>query len=208
MELKWETEKWLKECWFFKNEIDFSFWGDYWEEVLYAVLQDKPQMYAGPEFSEEYRDFSAISELESTRENLFYIKALDKLMAKIFEIYGDKDTEFISKDLTVDSLILTLWARKVMGIEPLLEGMVLGDIKKFFTILRENEDSFPYRMERFGTCFISDFMEIAPHMSSGEKSHIMKALTFIWDRFKEEYQWVPIDKIDIRHLNFFRIKPS
>ena len=163
-------------------------------------------MYAGLESSDEYRDFSAISDLESTRDNLFHIKALDKLLAQIFEIYGEEDTEFVSKDLTVDSLFITLWARKIMGIEPPLEPMLLEDIRKFFILLREKENSFPYRLERFGARFISDFSEIDTHMSPEEKGHLVRALTFIWGRFKEEYQWVPIDNLDIKHLIFFKIK--
>lgn len=207
MELKRETEKWLKSCWFFKNEIDFSFWGDYWEEVLSAILQDKPQMYAGFEFSEGYSDFSAVSDLESTRKNLLYIKALDNLLGKIFEIYDEKDSVLVSEDLTIDSLIITLWARKVLEMEPPLEGMELEDIRKFFILLRGEEDSPPYEMKRFRGRFISDFKGIASHMSHQEKKHLITAITFIWNRFKEEYQWVPTDKIDVKHLIFFRIKP-
>ena len=30
LELKWEAERWLKEAWFFRNNLRPDFWGDEW----------------------------------------------------------------------------------------------------------------------------------------------------------------------------------
>ena len=67
LELKWETERWLKNSWFYGMGLEFSFWGDDWGEILAGIMEKKPRLYTGLKEKEAFRAFEHISELDDSR---------------------------------------------------------------------------------------------------------------------------------------------
>ena len=208
MELKWETERWLKKCWFLKLGLDFMFWGEEKGGTLSAIMQKRPQRYSRSDWPEGYGHFETLSELEETNLILLDVRALDGLLEKISVMCGADDISGGAQDITFETLFLTFWARKVVGLEPTFEGLRFEEIKQLFDLLRDKDKGPPYRMKGFGRRFVADFSSFVSQQAPEFQKISPNALARIWKSFQEEYSWVPCNRMDARFIRFFRLMPD
>jgi len=208
LKLKWEAERWLKVSWFIGRGLDPHFWGEEWGGTLVGILAEKPQLYLGVQEETEYKDFEWLSELGECLKDLRRMMVLDGLFARLAESFPMDEGLMESKEFTFRSLLFNLWSRHLLELEPSFSALPMEQAKTFFRQLRTGSEEPPYEMPGFEEIFIKDFMDYALDADPEAGSILRDTLSFIWQEFREEYQWILLDHLDARYSKFIMILPS
>ena len=208
LKLKWEAERWLKESWFFEQGLDSHFWGEHWGGILAGILEKRPKLYLGPAGREEYKDFEWLSELGESLEDLRRLMVLDGLIARLAESYPMDKGLMGSPEITFRPLLFNLWSRLLLELQLSFSGLSLEQAKTLFLKLRAGSGKPPYEMSDFKEIFVKDFMTYASNADPEAASILRDALSFIWQEFREEYEWVSLDELDARYSRFITIHPA
>ncbi len=202
LNLKWESERWVQDSWFHGQGLDAGFWGDARGAILAGILKDKPQFYTGLKAEDEYRDFEWLAELNDCRTLIQQLKVLDIMMARLAKSYFQGLDSDGASQLSFHQLVFSLWARKVLDLEPGFSRLSLGQVKAFFSHLRAGEDSPPFRMAGFEDVFIRDFMGFSSGFDQDVTTNLKVALALIWQDFSEEYESVAEEDLECRFVDF------
>ncbi len=207
LELKWKTERWIKESWFRSQGLEFGFWGDEWGETLSGLMGKKPRRYVGLEEGEEYGEFERLSELEECRGLMRHLIAVDKLFGQLTGRYPLENRLMQDPHVTFHKPLFTLWARLLLKLEPCFLAISPAQAKEFLGLLRGGEKQAPYRMTGFEEEFVNDFIEFSPDLEPDTQEALKDALSLIWEEFREEYASVPAGELDRRFVKFFWVTP-
>jgi hypothetical protein len=130
LKLKWQTEKWLDQCWYARNGLRLTFWGEKWLGVLGGLLIKKPLFYDNYKTGVLYREFDSLEDVRTTDDAFSQIKAIDGLLS-MMSINIDRPSAY--GFLTYKNLILTLWARHYLQISAeKLKPIPQDQFKPFF----------------------------------------------------------------------------
>ena len=133
LKLKWQTEKWLDQCWFARSGLRLTFWGEQWLGVLGGLLIKKPLFYDNYKTGVLYREFTSIEDVTTTADNLNQIRAVDDLLSLV-TIDIDRPSSY--GFLTYKNLVLTMWARHYLDLPTgKLTPLRLDEFKPFFIAL-------------------------------------------------------------------------
>jgi len=133
LELKWQAEKWIDQCWFAAAGLRLTFWGEQWLGVLGGLLLKKPLFYDYYQTGVLYREFNRLEDIRVTEDFFYQIKAVDELLSMMtIELAHPASYGF----LTYKNLVLTLWARHYLKLpaKP-LQSITLKDFKPFYNDL-------------------------------------------------------------------------
>jgi hypothetical protein len=208
LKLKWEAERWLKESWFLEQGLNKQFWGEHWGGILAGILEKRPKHYLGPRGREEYKDFEWLSELGESLEDLRRLMVLDGLIARLVESYPMDKGLMGSPEIIFQPLLFNLWSRFLLELQLSFSGLSLEQAKTLFRKLRASSEKPPYEMPGFKEIFIKDFMTYVSNADPEAASILRDALSFIWQEFREEYEWVSLDELDARYSKFITILPA
>ena len=133
LELKWQAEKWLDQCWFAGEGLRLTFWGEQWLGVLGGLLLKKPLFYDNYATGVLYREFNRLEDIRLTEDNFNQIKAVDELLSLMsFELAHPASYGF----LTYKNLLLTLWARYYLDKSAVpLQAITLKEFTPFYNDL-------------------------------------------------------------------------
>jgi hypothetical protein len=126
LNLKWRAEKWLSQCWFARNGLRLTFWGEQWLGVLGGLLLKKPLFYDNYKTGVLYREFTSLKDIEAMEDIFNQVKAVDDLLS-LMPIVLDRPSSY--GFLTYKNLILTLWAGYYLKLPQ--KKLNLLDLKKF-----------------------------------------------------------------------------
>jgi hypothetical protein len=130
LNLKWQAEKWLSRCWFARNELRLTFWGEQWLGVLGGLLLKKPLFYDNYKTGVLYREFTSLEDIEAMEDIFNQVKGVDDLLSLMpIDLDRPKSYGF----LTYKNLILTLWAKHDLKLaQEKLKPLTLKEFKLFF----------------------------------------------------------------------------
>lgn len=129
LNLKWRAEKWLSQCWFARNELRLTFWGEQWLGVLGGLLLKKPLYYDNYKTGVLYRDFTSLEDIEAMEDIFNQVIAVDDLLS-LMPIDLERPSSY--GFLTFKNLILTLWARHYLKLSTKkLKPLALNEFKPF-----------------------------------------------------------------------------
>jgi hypothetical protein len=200
MKVKWEMERGLKGSWFHSKGLDYSFWGEQWGKLLIGLSQKRPKFAATR--GGEFKEFEGMSEIFESRSILRYALAIDRLLQKLEDLYPTDKDVLQSEDLTFHSLLFTLWARHLLGLECRFSPLSQSEAKSFFSLLRSGEKEPPYQMPGWGKRFSGYFLNVLPELDPERASVLEEALGEAWSLFREEYERVPLQAIQRRSSRF------
>jgi hypothetical protein len=130
LNLKWLAEKWLSQCWFARNGLRLTFWGEQWLGVLGGLLLKKPLFYDNYKTGILYREFTSMEDIEAMEDIFNQVKAVDDLLS-LMSIDLDRPSSY--GFLTYKNLILTMWAGHCLKLpEKKLQPLELKKFKPFF----------------------------------------------------------------------------
>jgi len=209
LEMRWETEQWLKKAWFSRRGFRPAFWEEEWGATLVGVVQKRPLLFDRAQKDELYRAFESIDEVETCRKTMRRLVILDRLLETLVDRHPLE--EKWSKDplFTFHSLLFNYWARKQLGFPPGFAPLSLDQVRDFFRLLRSDAQKPPFGMTGFKEVFVKDFMACAPAFESADQQAVLEeTLGILWDKFTEEYALVGIADLDGRFLRFILSSPG
>jgi len=128
LELKWRAEKFRKKSWFEENGQTLGFWGEKRFGVLGGLLLKRPLFFDNFITERLYRDFSSLADIEITERALSEIIRFDELFSKM----TFKPVHLPDHFLTCENFLLTLWARKQLGLPKEPIPIPMDQFKLFF----------------------------------------------------------------------------
>ena len=208
LEVRWETEQWLKKAWFARRGFRPAFWEEEWGATLVGVVQKRPLLFDRSQTEERYRAFENLDEVETCRKTMRRLVVLDRLLESLVERHPLE--EKWSKDplFTFHSLLFNYWARKQKGFPPGFAPLSLDQVRDLFRLLRSGSQKPPYGMPGFKEVFVKDFMACVPDLESADQAVLEETLGILWDKFTEEYALVGTADLDGRFLKFILSSPS
>ena len=207
IKLKWEAERWLKQSWFKQQGLEFRFWGNQWGGTLAGITAKRPMYYTSFEQDEAYRGFERLSEFNDCRETLHRLIGLDRLFERLTRLSPFEDKLIQLDNLTFYPLIFNFWARQFLGLDLSFAGLPLKKTKELFTRLRSQDNDAPFRMAAFEEIFIIDMLAYAGDLELENRKTLKNTLVNIWQTFREEFEYVPVDGIDSRYTELIWITP-
>jgi len=207
LELRWETERWLKEAWFARSGFKTGFWGDEWGGTLAGILQKRPRLFSGSE-GEVYKDFENMAQVEECRMIVNRLMVLDRLLKAITSLYPLEKGLMNTPFLTSQALLITFWAREKLSGAPAFTPFSEGEIKALFRLLRSGEDRPPYLMHTSKKVFIEDMLRHAAASESQAGEVLGETLSLLWENFVAECAWVAAADLRGRFLNSILPEPS
>ncbi|MBP1742858.1 MAG: putative cytosolic protein, partial [Deltaproteobacteria bacterium] len=111
LQVRWETEQWLKAAWFARQGFRPAFWEEEWGATLVGVVQKRPLLFDGSRKEEPYRVFESLEEVETCRKTMRRLMVLDRLLRTLVDRHPLE--EKWSKDplFTFHSLLFNYWSR-------------------------------------------------------------------------------------------------
>lgn len=206
LELKWESEGWIKNAWFSKQDLDFGFWGDKWGGALEGLLKNKPLFYVDEKGDDNYRDFEKLAEIKHSRILLHRIILMDHLLEEItLKFPGIKD---FTIDPTLDfyPIIFTFWARNKLLLEPGFIPLSLEEARGLFDLIRDEEKGPPYTMNKFEETFTIDMTSLLDLTENEDIDLFGETLSILWRKFSEEYAMVKASDLDAKFSRFILIQ--
>jgi hypothetical protein len=211
LELKWQAEKWLTQCWFAGAGLRLTFWGERWLGVLGGLLIKKPLFYDNYRTGVLYREFETIEDIRVTERIFNQIKSVDALLS-MMNIHLDQPSAH--GFLTYKNLILTLWARNQQGLSTKrLQPMTLKQFKPFFEKLFQDLPNAPTdKARRIPESMKNHFIHWLSNETGLKDYEITARLGLIFEElFSElegEYGRVAPKDLDPRYINLFLLKPK
>jgi hypothetical protein len=202
LELKWKAEKWRKQCWFEKQGLLLSFWGEEWLGVLGGLLIKKPLFFDNYKTGVLYREFMSMEDIRATDNVLSEIILFDDL----FSLMAINPEPVTDRFLTYRNFILTLWARDYLGLSGEIEALRLDEFKRLFNDLWADQKK-PYKIkqslkESF-LSWLSDRTGFANYEISRKLGH---ALENLFSEIQSEYGDVSSKDFDPRYIDLFLIQ--
>jgi hypothetical protein len=206
LDLKWETERWFNQSWFFRQGLNPYFWGDEWGGILKGVLEKRPLFFSGLKEESEYRPFGSLSELEKCRDVIHRLISLDRLFESISSEYP-LDTKMLKDPLlNLNPLLFSFYARRQLKLRQGFLPLSLEHTREFFRVVRGEEKAPPFRMPGFKDIFIKGFMSYETSDKPDQMDLLKDTLSSMWEEFSEEYAMVEESDLDARFTRFIMIE--
>ncbi len=206
LNLKWRAEKWLSQCWFARNELRLTFWGEQWLGVLGGLLLKKPLFYDNYKTGVLYREFSSLEDIEAMEDMFNQVKAVDDLLS-LMPIELDRPSSY--GFLTYKNLILTLWAGHCLKL-PVKKLKPLDPIKfKPFleTLLPGQPDSGAAKQRKVPAVMKNQFLEwLAANTGLRDfeiSERLGETLENLFEEIENELGNVNVEDLEPRYIQLF-----
>jgi len=207
LELRWKTEKWLKESWLGRQAFDLSFWGDDWGGMLEGVLKKRPLFYAGFSEGEPYREFKTLEEITHCDQTVEEIIALDSLLSLLFPQCPVADPVQAFQPVTYKSLLLTCWARYHLELPEAIEPLAFKALKAFFRDLWSKKTG-PRQVDTGMKQAFLDWLQIRSGQAVDEiLSSVGNPFDILFSELEKEYGSVFQKDLDPRYIKHFLVTP-
>jgi hypothetical protein len=213
--LKWRVERWRKNAWFETSGLPVTFWDEKWLGVMGGLLIDKPLFFDNYRTGNTlYREFKSLQDIRTTERTLAHIMGMDTLLAGM-SIQCRPEPGHL---LTWKNLVLTLWARFHLGLDPSSELDSQGRLKplskteftNFFKTLFSLSDSpDESRPGKTGKDMKIGFLNWFSGRSAKSSQEITETLGPVLDALFEQVDTelgnIRSEDIDPRFIHLFRV---
>jgi hypothetical protein len=208
LELKWQAEKWLSQCWFARAQLKLTFWGEQWMGIVGGLLVKKPLFYDNYKTGVLYREFACLEDIRQTEAVFNQVVAVDELLS-LMNIKLDSPSRY--GFLTYKNLLLTLWVRNFRRLKgDRLKAITLKQFQPFFEKLlpgsidpdSETARKIPVKMK---TAFLN-WLSLETGLKDVEISdRLGQTFEDLFNELENEYGQVTSTDIDPRFVHLFLI---
>ncbi|NVM21111.1 MAG: hypothetical protein HWN68_04965 [Desulfobacterales bacterium] len=203
MELRWDTEKWLRESWFAGQDFDTGFWEDDWGGILEGLLKRRPLFYTGFSEGEPYREFKTLEEITHCRKALDEIMGIDRLLSLVFAQSTIAPRVQAYQPVTYKNLLMTCWAQRHLGLPEEGRPLAVDELRAFFNNLW-GKGARPYLVDtRMKQAFL-DWLQMRSDQPAAEiLGRVGKTFDRIFGELEREYGSVSSKDLDPRYIKHF-----
>ncbi len=198
--LKTRAIRWYKKSWVRSHGLGLAFFGEYLLGWVGGLMLKRPKAFA------DYAEGSRFKEFESIEEINEAAKALDAVMAFDSLIAGMKidPTALVGKRfLSHENFMLTLWARKRLGMEPVFAPIPKADFIGFFEKLFARNRPEPVIVDELKADFLAFLAESSGQRQDEISKVLSQALERLFARLEQELGHVAPQDIDPRYVLMF-----
>lgn len=204
LDLKFAAERFRREAWVTKNRIPLTFFGERYLGVLGGLLLPRPRFFANYETGLLYREFETPEDIAATAGALEEIGAVDGLFEQLMLPPGLTAVQA----MTWDRALLSLFARKKLGLESKAAPLALAELAKLWPRLwsgrgRNRAISVKTRQDFSG--FISGQAQTAPGREPISPA-LARAFDSLFTTLSNEYAKVAAKDLDPRFLPHFWVE--
>ncbi len=209
LKLKWQTDKWLDQCWYARHGLRLTFWGEQWLGVLGGLLIKKPLYYDNYKTGVLYREFESLEDVRTTAVAFSQIKAMDGLLS-LMSIEIDRPSAY--GFLTYKNLILTLWARHYLKLPAeKLKPLTLNEFKPFFDqLLPRSPDDDPKQTRKIPQGMKQNFLDWLAADTGLKDFEITErmgqSLASLFEEIESELDRVTAKDLDPRYVQLFLLE--
>ncbi|THB81679.1 MAG: hypothetical protein D3926_00940 [Desulfobacteraceae bacterium] len=199
--LKSHTLTWYNQSFILKKRLPLSFLGEHWLGVIGGLFLERPLFFDNYATTQTlYRPFQTLGDIDRTKGVTDQVMALDAALEQLNPEFGTFDEGI----LTFKTLLLTLWAKDRLHLEPTLEAVDQARFKPFFKEMFD-QDNPGIRDIR-----VNDFLLWISEQTGTPVEMIeqpLKAMVSdLFQELEEEYGNVPADHVDPRFIQHFLLK--
>ncbi len=202
--LKFRAERFQQDCFYLKQNMALTFWGETGLGVLGGLLLKRPLYFDNYETGVFYREFSSLRDIAKTEKNLQDIIMLDELVSCLPVDPVPMEGRF----MTYKSFLLTLWARDFLGLPEEMTVIPMEQFIVFFDRLFDHTAK-PYNVKEK---MKSSFYKWISEKSRKPESEVTQALGHIFDglfnELEEEYGGILTKDLDPRYIHLFLLECS
>jgi hypothetical protein len=204
-DLKRQAEDWRKNAWFIRNRLALHFWGERLMGVIGGLLVKRPLYFDNYKTGVLYREFETMTDIRRTRTALRRAMAFDDLFSCL-----PVDLLPPSKQLliTYKNLLLTLWARRRLGLSAVPEPIPIAQFRPFFADLWETVEpgSAPAVRESQKTEFLGWLAQESGFTEPEISRNLGKALERLFDEVADEYGGLSPEDLEPRFVQLFLLE--
>ena len=216
LELKWRAEKFRKKSWFEENGQTLGFWGEERFGVLGGLLLKKPLFFDNFITGKLYRDFNTLADIEITEKVLSEIIRFDELFSKM----PFKPEHLSDHFLTYKNFLLTLWARKQLGLPKEPIPIHMDQFKLFFGMIFDQtplpeKAGISESVQRPKSIVIAEKTKFVEWISdetglTGSEVTTRYGLIFeeLFHEIENEYGKVSVKNLDPRYVHLFLLSKN
>ena len=203
VDLKSRADKWYRDSWFHKHSLPVSFWGESRQGILAGLLVKRP-LFFDTDRAGVIREFESPHDLAVAETELNQIISLDMLLS-----LTDIDPRPVSYDvLTVENMLLTLWARHYLGLPEMVDFISVDDFRPFFEELMGDVTGQPEAA--IGNEIKEAFLRWFSDKTGRDPMDIIRSagplFQALFTDIGEEYGPVASDDLDPRHIHMFLVR--
>ena len=197
------AKAWRRSAWFASEGFPLSFWDEQGMGLVGGLLLPRPLLYdRAIRRPGVYREFASLADIAAAGRVLDEIAAVDRLLAQLPIAIGS-GPGFVAP-LTWKSLLLTLWARRRLALEPVLKPLTLAELKSFFSQLWTK--GRPRRIRQAVKTLLMDWLA----QTSGQNrdtlsTDLAPVLDALCTEIEDEYAVVATKNLDPRFIPHFLV---
>ncbi len=205
--VKREADRWVPGSWFVRQGFPITFWEETWGGMLGGLLLKRPRYFNRYRDGLVYREFERLEEVAEAGEILGSIQAVDRLLSALG---AERAPGRGGAMLSWRNVLLTLWARAELGMDPEIAPVPVDRFRPFFRRLfpdsplpesaRGPDPAMKDRMFHW----LARTSEIDPVSLSRSAG---KSLEALFEALESEYGRVPEERLDPRFSSLFRLSP-
>lgn len=205
LELKWSAQKWQQTCWATQAGLPLSFYDEQWVGVSGGLLVKKPLFFDNYQTGVLYREFESLAEIRRSEALLNEIYAFDRFLSLMEIQTGNLGTY---RFLTYKSLVLTLWARSMLGLSQELEPIDLKAFIPFFENLWVDTKK-RHSISLTSRASFLDWLSKKTGLSPEEiNAGVGPTLESLFKDIESELGYVSARDLDPRYVHLFLLKSA
>lgn len=204
-DLKRKAEDWRKKSWFARNRLSLHFWGERLMGVIGGLLVKRPLYFDNYKTGVLYREFETMTDIRRTRAALRRAMAFDDLFSCLSMNLSDPPQQIL---ITYKNLLLTLWARRRMGLSAAPEPIPMAQFQPFFADLWKTvEPGAPPEVRESHKADFLGWLAQESGFTEPEISHNLgKALERLFNEIADEYGRLSPRDLEPRFVNLFLLE--
>ena len=206
LDLKWQARKWQQASWANQSGLSLHFWGETWLGVLGGLLLDHPRFYDNYASGVLYRHFESLADIAQTRSVLDAVAAFDTLLSKMQISLKPLDTYGYVGHY---NLLLTLWARRILGVSGSVAPVTIEQVRQFFSHLWGQQEK-PFRIsDEKKEQFLAWISETAGLPAYAVSEALGQTFETLFRTLEEEYANVAPRNLELKYVQgFFLLAPE
>jgi hypothetical protein len=194
--LKRKADSWQRRSWYREKGLGLKFWLEEGTGVVGGLLIKRPLFFDNYRSGVLYREFETLADLMATEGVLDAIMTLDALLARMTITVPLAP----AGSLNWKNLLLTLWVRDCLKLDPEKLAVDLEDLRRFFAGLWTAKGKIRQARRRQFLHWLARRSDQAPEAVSISLAPMLEAL---FQQLEEEYGLVAPEALDRRFIRLF-----
>ncbi|WP_300669209.1 DUF6178 family protein [Desulfoluna sp.] len=197
--LKFKADRWRKESWLMGQGLSLSLLGEAWMGVAGGLLLNRPLYFDNYISGSLYREFETLADIEATEAIFSDIVGIDAVLSLL-----DPDPKpFKGPNLTLKSLLLTLWAPAWLGESDHTGPLTLVQVTRLLSGIWTREGERTQISDEVKTHFLSWLAQETGLSRSEISERLAEGLERLFAEVADEYGHIDPCQADARFIHLF-----